>query len=166
MTSSLVAEMRSLIARVQPAWDDAGLIPPVWAMALHPQLLERCEACGAWGTLIAGDGCGHPTERRGFVEVIAVTTLGGETLPLSSRLLAELLVESIWLAGQVPAIIRRLPVQQPDWPVVAAELVLSVGPTLTATDLESTPIYARLSVDLIRRPLILLCQKRPGCLPR
>jgi len=166
MTSSLVAEMRSIISRVLPAWKDAGLDPPVWAMALHPQVVERCEGCGAWGTLIPGDGCPHPTERRGFIEVIALTTIGGETQPLSAGMLAQLLTESMWIAGQVPAIIRRRPVQQPDWPVVAADLILSVGPTLAATDLESTPIYARLAVDLIRRPIVFLCQQRPRCLPR
>ncbi|MDE3152809.1 MAG: hypothetical protein KGL93_11235 [Gemmatimonadota bacterium] len=166
MTSSLVAEMRAIISMVLPAWGDAGLEPLTWAMALHPQVVERCDACGAWGALVPDPACSHPVERRSYIEVIALTTLGGETLPLSSGVLASLLVESMWLMGHVPAIIRRLPVQQPGWPVAAAELLLHVGPTLTATDLESTPIYARLTVDLIRRPIVLLFQRRPDCLPR
>ena len=165
MTSNLIAEMRSIISRVLPAWTDAGLDPPAWAMAVHPQVVERCEACGAWGTLIPGDACPHPMDRRGFIEVIALTTIGGETIPLNAGLLGQLLVESMWIAGQVPAIIRRSPVQQPGWPVVAADLILSVGPTVGATDLEATPIYARLAVDLIRRPIVFLCQQRPRCLP-
>lgn len=158
--------MRSIISTVLPAWEDAGLDTPAWAMALHPHVVERCDACGAWGALIPAAGCSHPMERRRFLEVIALTTLGGETLPLSAAVVAQLMAESMWLMGQVPAIMRRFPVQQPNGPVAAAELLLHVGPTLAATDLESTPVYARLSVDVIRKPLILLCQQRPRCLPR
>jgi hypothetical protein len=165
MTSSLVAEMRAVMARVKRAWDAAGLHAPVWALALHPMVVERCDRCGSWGELVPGDRCQHGLQHRRFIDALAMTTLGGETVPLSAALLKQLLVANLWLSGRVPGSIRRLPVQDPHAPVTAAELMLLVAPSLRATDLESTPIYARLTADLVRRPLILLTQQRPACLP-
>lgn len=165
VTAGIVESIRETITAVDPAWESADLETPQWGLALHAHEFDHCSVCGSWGTLIPDDCCRHPIVHRDLTSTLAITTLGGEVLPLMPELCTALFPAGLWLMGAVPVTVRALPIQQPRTPMVVAELILSVAARLTATDLEAVRVYARLSVDLARKPLVLLASERPATLP-
>lgn len=163
--------VEAILDAAADAWEAAGKAPPGYAFAIHVGTVPACRACGEWGTDFAvthgaAAPCPHPANGRIERRCFLLTSIGGDTVPLSPMVVKRLEPESIWLAGHTPATLGLGPVYSLIDPVELLYLTQVIVPALDDVAANYAQLRTRIGLDALPRPLVFTSPVRPPHLPR